>query len=218
MLLAALVPADKEQREWHQCGLSALWVGQRYNQWSSASSWRSTGFQRGRISVCIPTHSPSPRLLLIPLSEDVFLWLRSGIKSGLLVVPAPSLSFTREGVKKACSPDPRQAAASYPQPCPEQMWSGHFQKRIWETKISAALSQIKQTFARASTNPANGQSGLKTPQTSLEQGALISSETRTCRCTQPTLGCSEEKAMGLGKPLEPKGGGWESSGLPDASK
>lgn len=135
------------------------------------------------------------------LSEDGFLWLRSGRKSGLLMVPAPSLSFTREGVKKASPPDPRQAAASYLWRCTEQMWSGHFQKRIWEMKISAALSQTKQTFARASTKPANGQSGLRSPQTSSEQGVLISSEMRTCRCTQPTLGCSEEKAMEPEKPL-----------------
>lgn len=45
-------------------------------------------------------------------SEDVFLCLRSEIKSGLLVVPAPSPLFTRGGVKKICSPDPPQAAAS----------------------------------------------------------------------------------------------------------
>lgn len=54
----------------------------------------------------------------------------SGIKSGLLTVPAPSPSFTRGGVKKVCSPDPPQAAASYLWRCIEQMWSRHFQKRI----------------------------------------------------------------------------------------
>ena len=63
-------------------------------------------------------------------SEDVFLCLRCGIKSGLLMVPAPSPSFTRGRIKKICSPDPPQAAASYLWCCTEQMWSGHFQKQI----------------------------------------------------------------------------------------
>ena len=54
------------------------------------------------------------------------------------MVPAPSPWLTRGGIKKVCSPYPLQAAARYLWHCTGQMWSGHFQKWIWEMKISAA--------------------------------------------------------------------------------
>ncbi|PKU38108.1 hypothetical protein llap_11588 [Limosa lapponica baueri] len=54
-------------------------------------------------------------------------------------------------------------------------------------------------------------------QTSLEQ-RVPSPKIRTCHCTQPTVSCSEEKPLGFGKPLDPKGRILKAFGLPVGSE
>lgn len=79
-------------------------------------------------------------------SKDAFLFLRGKIKSDLLEVPAPSPSLSRRGVKRVCSLDPQQVAASYLWLFLEQTWSGHFQRQIRETVANDSFYWVKENF------------------------------------------------------------------------